>query len=81
MDVSAFNDLFQKQKAFFRSGKTHDITFRIETLKKLKDLISTHEKEILAAVYADLHKEETDAYATEISGVYNEIKIAISQCP
>jgi aldehyde dehydrogenase (NAD+) len=78
MDVSAFNDLFQKQKAFFRSGKTHDITFRIETLKTLKNLISAHEKEILAAVYADLHKEETDAYATELSGVYNEIKIAIA---
>jgi aldehyde dehydrogenase (NAD+) len=78
MDVSSFNDLFQKQKAFFRSGKTHDITFRIETLKTLKNLISKHEKEILAAVYADLHKEETDAYATELSGVYNEIKIAIA---
>jgi len=78
MDVSSFNDLFQKQKAFFRSGKTHDITFRIETLKTLKNLISKHEKEILAAVYADLHKDDIDAYATELSGVYNEIKIAIA---
>ena len=78
MDVSSFDDLFQEQKAFFRSGKTRDITFRIETLKKLKNLISKHEKEILAAVYADLHKEETDAYATELSGVYNEIKVAIA---
>jgi aldehyde dehydrogenase (NAD+) len=78
MDKSAFDDLLQEQKAFFRSGTTRDIDFRIATLKKLKDLISGYEKEILAAVYSDLRKEETDAYATELSGVYNEIKVAIA---
>jgi aldehyde dehydrogenase (NAD+) len=41
-------------------------------------VITASEKEILAAVYQDLHKNEMDAYATEMSGVYNEIKIAIS---
>lgn len=71
------NNLFLRQKAFFASGKTRGIDFRIAALQKLKDAISAHEKEILAAVYADLRKEETDAYATEISGVYNEIKLAI----
>jgi aldehyde dehydrogenase (NAD+) len=78
MEKPLFYDLYQAQKDFFRSGKTRDIDFRIATLKKLKDLISEKEREILAAVYADLHKEETDAYATEISGVYNEIKYAVS---
>jgi aldehyde dehydrogenase (NAD+) len=78
MDKSAFDDLLQEQKAFFRSGTTRDIDFRITALKKLKDLISAYQKEILAAVYADLRKEETDAYATELSGVYNEIKVAIA---
>lgn len=78
MDQSAFEELFQEQKAFFRSGKTRDINFRLETLKKLKETFAANEKQILAAVYDDLHKEETDAYATEMSGVYNEIKVAIS---
>ncbi len=78
MDQVIFESLFQQQKAFFRSGKTRDIGFRIDMLKKLKEVISANEKDILAAVFADLHKEETDAYATELSGVYNEIKIAIS---
>ncbi len=78
MQKSAFDDLFQKQKEFFRSGKTRDIGFRIDALKKLKDVITRHEKDILAAVYADLHKDEIDAYSTEISGVYNEIKAAIA---
>ena len=78
MDKSAFDELFQEQKAFFRSGVTRDINFRLATLKKLKETIAANEKEILTAVYADLHKEEMDAYATEISGVYNEIRLAIS---
>jgi aldehyde dehydrogenase (NAD+) len=77
MDRSAFDELFQEQKAFFRSGNTRDIPFRIDALKKLKDVVHEHEKEILAAVYADLHKHEIDAYATEIASVYNEIKLAI----
>ena len=73
-----FTNLYQAQDEFFRSGETRSIDFRIASLKKLKEVISAHEKEILDAIYADLHKEATDAYATEISGVYTEIKVAIS---
>ncbi len=72
-----FSDLYQEQKNFFRSGKSLDIAFRIASLKKLRSVIAANEKEILAAVYADLHKEETDASATELAGVYHEIKFAI----
>ncbi|MHB8137706.1 MAG: aldehyde dehydrogenase [Smithellaceae bacterium] len=78
MDNPLFYDLYQSQKQFFRSGKTRDINFRIASLNKLKAVIAANEKEILAAVYADLHKHATDAYVTEISGVYNEIKVAVS---
>lgn len=77
MENNPFYNLYQKQRLFFRTGETRRIDFRIAMLQKLKDLIKSHEKEIEAAVYADLRKESTDAYATEISGVYNEIKHAI----
>ncbi len=77
MEPSAMNALLQPQKAFFQSGKTRSIPFRIAALKKLKAVISDHEKDILAAVYDDLRKDATDAYATEISGVYTEINLAI----
>lgn len=77
MAESMFTDLYQEQNNFFRSGKTRDIDFRIESLKKLREALGAHEPEILAAVYADLHKDAVDAYATEISVVYHEIKFAI----
>ncbi len=73
--------MFQKQKSFFRSGSTREISFRLATLKKLKDVIATNEKQILSAVYEDLHKNEIDAYATELSVVYSEIKVAIANVP
>ena len=72
-----FTDVYQEQNNFFRSGKSRDTAFRIASLKILRDVIATHERKILAAIFADLHKEETDAYATEIAGVYHEIKFAI----
>ncbi len=78
MSNEALTALFQDQKAFFRSGKTRDIAFRIDALKKLQEMISAHEKDIQIAVYADLHKDALDVYATELSGVYKEIKLAIA---
>ncbi len=77
MNENKFSALLKKQKDFFLTGKTKDLSFRIDTLKKLKEVIRAHEKEILAAVYADLHKADIDAYGTEISGIYNEIRVAI----
>ena len=78
MEENKFGALLKKQKDFFLTGKTKDLSYRIVALKKLRATISVHEKEILAAVYADLHKAEIDAFATELSGVYNEIKVAIA---
>ena len=78
METKAVGDLVQKQRDFFLSGATKPIEFRLDALRKLRDAMKAHEKEILAAVYADLRKAEVDAYATELAGVYNEIKVAIA---
>lgn len=77
MEKADLENLFKLQKDFFRSGKTKDIDFRIASLTKLKSVIKEQEKEILAAIYSDLHKADADAYATEIAGVYAEIDFAL----
>src|SRR5450759_5365215 len=77
MEKADLEGLFKLQKEFFRSGKKRDIDFRITSLTKLKSIIKAQEKEILAAIYSDLHKADTDAYATEIAGVYAEIDFAL----
>ncbi|MDW8801578.1 aldehyde dehydrogenase [Clostridium sp. A1-XYC3] len=63
----------EEQKKYFYEGKTKDIYFRINQLKKLKKGISENEKLIIDALYKDLHKPEFEAYATEIGYLYDSI--------
>lgn len=68
--------LVRTQRAFFNTGKTRAIAFRIEQLKRLKQAVLTYQSEILQALKADLNKPEFEAYASEI-GVLREIDQAI----
>ncbi|WP_427160837.1 aldehyde dehydrogenase [Aliinostoc sp. HNIBRCY26] len=69
-------EILQKQRNFFQTGKTKDINFRLEQLKKLKELVTNEQPLIIKALKADLHKPEFEAYATEI-GAVKEISYAI----
>ena len=74
----SFNkEIFDKQKSFFKSGRTLDINFRIEQLKKLKEVIKSKEEQILDALNKDLRKSKFEGYITEISMVYEEINLSI----
>ena len=65
--------LIEKQRVFFASGKTRDIGFRLEMLRKFKTAILKHEKNIAEAFLTDLHKSYEEAYLTEIGIVLGEI--------
>lgn len=65
--------IVQKQRAFFQTGKTIGIDYRIEMLKKLKDAILKYEPEIAAALKADLGKSETEGYMCEIGLTLSEL--------
>lgn len=65
--------IVQKQRDFFNSGKTKSVDFRIEQLKKLRQIIVDNEKAIIQALYDDLKKSELEAYATEVGIVLVEI--------
>ncbi len=60
-------------KNFYASGKTKNLDFRIEQLKKLKAGIKKFEPEIYKALWEDLHKSTEEVYLTEIAIVLNEI--------
>lgn len=69
-----YKGLVERQRAFFRTGKTKDVEFRVETLNKLVDAMKKYENEILAALRKDLNKSEKEGYRTEIGFVLHEIK-------
>ena len=65
------------QRAWFAEGKTKDVNFRIAALKRLRNGIRRREKEIAAALYADLHKSSYESYMTEIGMALDEIGFLI----
>lgn len=75
--MNYIKSVFNKQKEFFNSGKTKDINFRIDNLKKLNKLIKINEDKILEALKKDLGKSNFEGYATEVGIVYDEINTHI----
>ena len=69
--------LLQKQRMYFNAGKTKDIQFRLESLKKLYAAILKYEKRITDSLWEDLHKSKEESYLTEISIVLQEIRYHI----
>jgi len=69
--------IVNQQKKFFNSNSTKQVSLRIETLKKLKNLLKENEQELYTAIYTDFKKSEFETYLTELSLIYNELNDAI----
>jgi aldehyde dehydrogenase (NAD+) len=77
MEKEEISLIIEKQREFFASGKTLEINFRFEILKKLRTLIILHEKDIVDALWKDFHKPEFEVIATESRFVIKELNTAI----
>jgi len=53
-------------KQYFQSGATQSYAFRILQLKRLKQIVVEHEKELYQALHTDLKKSDEESWATEI---------------
>ncbi|WP_238322898.1 aldehyde dehydrogenase [Gorillibacterium massiliense] len=76
---SGMDSLLTGQKAYFASGITKPLSFRVEQLKKLHAIIKKYEKKLNDACYEDLHKSEKDTYMTEIGICYMEISFTLKR--
>ncbi|MFW5664348.1 MAG: aldehyde dehydrogenase [Coleofasciculus sp.] len=68
-------DIIRKQRDFFATGKTKDVKWRMEQLKRLKQAVVDDQEAIINAVKADLGRPEFEAYF-EIAAI-TEINYAI----
>ncbi len=69
-DVSS---AIERQRTYFLSGATLDVSWRKSQLKALKTALQTHEKMLLEALRLDLGKCYFEGYETEIGMVHCEI--------
>lgn len=69
--------ILEKQRIFFKSGKTIDYQFRLSALKKLREMIINKQSAIIKALKLDLNKSETESYMTEIGLVISDINYQI----
>src|SRR5437763_17037833 len=71
------NGVPEKQRAYFNENHTKPVAFRIQQLKKLRDLLKTNQQLLYDAIYADFKKSGFDTYLTEFAVPLNELDIAI----
>jgi aldehyde dehydrogenase (NAD+) len=77
METEQISRIIEAQRKFFASGATRDTAFRLKILKKLRNLILDHEKEIVEAIWKDFHKPEFEVIATESRFVVKELNYTI----
>lgn len=78
MTNEEIRNLLEKQRAYFRSGVTVPVKFRIEQLKKLYAVVKKYETEISDALTADLGKSHYEGFMCEIGLVLSEISYMLS---
>jgi len=71
--------IVEKQKEFFFSGATIDVSYRINALKKLRSAVSEHSNLLQTALYEDLHKSSHEAIMTELGLVLEELRFHIKR--
>ena len=69
--------ILEKQRAFFRTGQTLPVKFRIQMLKKLRDAVDAYEQEITRALTEDLGKSDFEGFMCEIGLVRSELSYMI----
>ncbi len=73
MTQKEISALLARQRAYYKSGATLPVKFRVEQLKKLRDCILAREADILAALKADLGKSRLESYMCEIGMTLSEL--------
>ncbi len=73
MTENEIGKIVERQRAFFRSGATLNVDYRIRALEKLRRCIRENEKEIARALYKDLGKSAFESYMCETGLVLDEL--------
>jgi aldehyde dehydrogenase (NAD+) len=74
--MTDLRNILTAQKKFFKSGRTQDLDYRLENLKRLKNGIIQNERAVLEALNKDLSRAPYESYLLEVGVVLAEIQLA-----
>ncbi|MEL7602415.1 MAG: aldehyde dehydrogenase [Bacillota bacterium] len=72
-----FAELVEKQRAYFRTGATRGLEFRLAMLKKLQAAVRDNAQLIETALLEDMNKCPSETYMTETGILLDEIRFHI----
>lgn len=73
----SYKDVFNKQRNYFNTNVTKEVSFRINVLNSLKEVIINNEELIYQALKEDLNKSSFESFITEIGFIIKEINYFI----
>ncbi len=73
MNEPEIKKILEDQRAFFASGQTLAVEYRIQALEKLQKAIKRHERQIHDALRQDLGKSKFESYMCEVGLTCSEI--------
>jgi len=71
------NEIVEKQRTFFCSGTTLDVSWRIKQLKKLKKAVIAYENDFMKALHDDLGRSDVEGYLCDVVPTIIEINETI----
>ncbi|XP_018783104.1 PREDICTED: aldehyde dehydrogenase, dimeric NADP-preferring isoform X1 [Bactrocera latifrons] len=72
--MANFEDIVQRCRTAFASGKTKDVNFRRKQLENLLRMYEEHENEMISALDADLRRPKQESLVVETEFLKNDIK-------
>ncbi len=74
-------ELVARQRAYFETGVTRPLAFRLQALRRLRDALQNNEALLFDAMKADLNKRETETYMCETGMVLDELRYTLRHLP
>ena len=73
MTTNNIQSIVEAQRAFFRTGETLDVKWRINQLKRLRAAVRDHSQEMEKALADDLGRSAVEAYLCDVLPIITEI--------
>ena len=81
MNPEIMQQKLQRLRAFYESGATRTLAYRIRQLQLLKNAILKYEQSLYNAIHNDLKRSPEESWVTELGVVMAEINLALRRLP